>query len=48
MMYVFEVTEWKGKIISKEGERLRWVPLKNLKKAKLLPANAEVINYFLK
>ena len=48
MMYVFEVTEWTGKIISKEGERLRWVSVKKLKKAKLLPANTKVINYFLK
>ena len=48
MMYVFEVTEWTGNIISKEGERLRWASLKELKKAKLLPANIKVINYFLK
>ena len=48
MMYVFEVTEWTGKIISIEGERLRWVSVKELKKAKLLPANTKVINYFLK
>ena len=48
MMYVFEVTEWTGKIISKEGELLRWVPAKDLKKAKLLPANTKVVNYFLK
>ena len=48
MMYVFEVTEWTGKIISKEGELLRWVSAKNLKKAKLLPANTKVVNYFLK
>ena len=48
MMYVFEVTDWKGKITSKEGESLRWVPLKELKKAKLLPANTRVISYFLK
>ena len=48
MMYVFEVTEWTGKITSKEGERLRWVSEKELKKAKLLPANTKVINYFLK
>ena len=33
MMYVFEVTEWTGKIISKEGEFLRWVSSKELKKA---------------
>jgi len=48
MMYVFEVTEWTGKIISKEGELLRWVSAKDLKKAKLLPANTKVVNYFLK
>ena len=48
MMYVFEVTEWTGKIISKEGELLRWVSEKELKKAKLLPANTKVVNYFLK
>ena len=48
MMYVFEVTEWTGKIISKEGELLRWVSAKELKKAKLLPANTKVVNYFLK
>ena len=48
MMYVFEVTEWTGKITSKEGERLRWVSAKELKKSKLLPANTKVINYFLK
>jgi len=48
MMYVFEVTEWTGKIISKEGELLRWVSSKELKKAKLLPANTKVVNYFLK
>ena len=48
MMYVFEVTEWTGKIISKEGELLRWVSSKDLKKAKLLPANTKVVNYFLK
>ncbi len=48
MMYVFEVTKWKGKIASKEGERLRWVSVKDLKKAKLLPANTIVINHFLK
>ena len=48
MMYVFEVTEWTGNITSKEGERLRWVSVKKLKKAKLLPANTKVINYFLK
>ena len=48
MMYVFEVIEWKGKITSKEGEQLRWVSEKKLKKAKLLPANIKVINYFLK
>ena len=48
MMYVFEVTEWTGKITSKEGERLRWVSEKDLKKAKLLPANTKIINYFLK
>ena len=48
MMYVFEVTEWTGKIISKEGELLRWVSAKDLKKAKLLPANTRVVNYFLK
>ena len=48
MMYVFEVTEWTGKIISKEGELLRWVSTKELKKAKLLPANTKVVNYFLK
>ena len=48
MMYVFEVTEWTGKIISKEGELLKWVSVKDLKKAKLLPANTKVINYFLK
>ncbi len=48
MMYVFEVTEWTGNIISKEGERLRWASLKELKKTKLLPANIKVINYFLK
>ena len=48
MMYVFEVTEWTGKIISKEGELLRWVFEKELKKAKLLPANTKVVNYFLK
>ena len=47
MMYVFEVTEWTGKIISKEGELLRWVSAKELKKAKLLPANTKVVNYFL-
>ena len=48
MMYVFEVTEWTGKIISKEGELLRWVSAKDLKKAKLLSANTKVVNYFLK
>ena len=48
MMYVFEVNEWKGEITSKEGEQLRWVSEKKLKKAKLLPANTKVINYFLK
>ena len=48
MMYVFEVTEWTGKIISKEGELLKWVSAKELKKAKLLPANTKVANYFLK
>ena len=48
MMYVFEVTEWTGKIKSKEGELLRWVSAKELKKAKLLPANTKVVNYFLK
>ena len=48
MMYVFEVTEWAGNITSKDGERLRWVSAKKLKKAKLLPANTKVINYFLK
>ena len=48
MMYVFKVTEWTGKIISKEGELLRWVSAKDLKKAKLLPANTKVVNYFLK
>ena len=48
MMYVFEVTKWTGKIISKEGELLRWVSAKDLKKAKLLPANNKVVNYFLK
>ena len=48
MMYVFEVTDWTGKIASKEGERLRWVSVKDLKKAKLLSANTKVINYFLK
>ena len=48
MMYVFEVTEWTGKIISKEGELLKWVSAKDLKKAKLLPANTKVVNYFLK
>ena len=48
MMYVFEVTEWTGKIISKEGELLRWVSAKDLKKEKLLPANNKVVNYFLK
>ena len=48
MMYVFEVTEWTGKIISKEGELLRWVSAKDLKKAKLLPANTKVVHYFLK
>ena len=48
MMYVFEVTEWTGKILSKEGELLRWVSAKDLKKAKLLPANTKVVNYFLK
>ena len=48
MMYVFEVTEWTGKIISKEGELLRWVSAKDLKKVKLLPANTKVVNYFLK
>ena len=48
MMYVFEVTEWTGRIVSKEGERLWWVSVKDLKKAKLLPANTKVINYFLK
>ncbi len=48
MMYVFEVTEWTGKIISKEGELLKWVSLKDLKKAKLLPANTKVVDYFLK
>ena len=48
MMYVFEVTDWIGKITSKVGERLRWVSAKELKKAKLLPANTKVINYFLK
>ena len=48
MMYVFEVTEWTGKIISKEGELLRWMSAKDLKKVKLLPANTKVVNYFLK
>ena len=48
MMYVFEVKEWTGKIISKEGELLRWVSAKELKKAKLLPAHTKVVNYFLK
>ena len=48
MMYVFEVTEWTGKIISKEGELLKWMSAKDLKKAKLLPANTKVVNYFLK
>ena len=48
IMYVFEVSEWAGKITSKEGERLRWVSVKKLKKAKLLPANNKIINYFLK
>ena len=48
MMYVFEVNEWKGKIVSTEGKRLKWVSNKNIKKEKLLPANIKVINYFLK
>ena len=48
MMYTFEVKHWRGQMENKDNETLRWVSIKEIKKTKLLPANTNVINYFLK
>ena len=48
MMYVFELSKWAGKIISNEGEHIKWVSAKEIKNIKLLPANIKVISHFLK
>ena len=48
MMYVFEVRNWSGKICNNESEKLEWVPIGELRRKKLLPANIKVVDYFLK
>ena len=46
-LYFFTCTSWKGKISAKEGQKLKWVKLSDLKKNNLLRSNQKVLKFIL-
>ena len=43
IMHTFKIHKWHGDIESMDGEQLKWIDKKMLKKSKLLHGNSEII-----
>ena len=43
IMHTFKINKWHGNIISLDGEKLKWVNKKVLKKSKLLSGNLKIV-----
>ena len=43
IMHAFKINKWHGNITSLDGEKLKWVNKKTLKKSKLLHGNSEIV-----